>query len=98
MGIVAGITPTGLLLLPPELVKDNLVIQCPHISTIFSGRMGKTATRMAIATPRHPGTNKRTQCRALWTGATMEKVSTNNIRNILLKSTESTLVPPNLMS
>ena len=71
MGKVTERTPSGLLLLAPELVKDSLVIQCPHISINISGKMGMAATRVAIATPSHLETRTRPQFIAGWTVATM---------------------------
>ena len=55
MGKMAGITPIGLLLLPPNLVKDNLVIQCSHISINIAGHVGEAATRVAIFKSNSPG-------------------------------------------
>ena len=72
MGKVAGITPTALLLIPPDIVKDNLVIQCPHISINISGHMVKAATMVTVATLRHPDTSTRPQWRSGWTEATMD--------------------------
>ena len=72
MGKVAGRTPTVLLLLPPDLVKDNLVIQCPHISINIYGQMGMASTRVAIATTSHPDIRTRTKRRSVWTGANMD--------------------------
>ena len=72
MGKVAVRTPTGLLLLPPDLFKDNLVIQCPHISIHIYGHMDEAYTRMYIATPRYPGTSTRPQYILVWTGANMD--------------------------
>ena len=69
---VAGRTPAGLLLLPPDLVKDNLVIQCPNISINISGHMGVAATRVEIVTPRQPDKMTRTKWRSRWTGSTMD--------------------------
>ena len=69
---VSGRTPTGLLLLSPDFVKDNLVIQCPHISINITGRMGEAATRVVVATPRRPCTSTRPQWIAGWMVATMD--------------------------
>ena len=66
MGKLVGITPTGLLLIPPYLGKDNLVIQCPHSSIDIFGRMGKAYTRVAVATPSHLGTRTRPQWIKVW--------------------------------
>ena len=70
MGKLAGRTPTGLLLLPSDLVKDNPVTQCSHTSINIAGHMGEAATRVAIETPRHPDTRKGPQWREGWTGET----------------------------
>ena len=72
MGKMAGITSTGLLLLPPDLVKDKLVIQFPHISINVSGHMGEAATRVLIVTPRHLGTRTSPKWRAGLTVATTD--------------------------
>ena len=61
MGKVAGITPTGLLLLTPDLVKDNLFIQCPHISINISEHMGVAPTRVETGIPRHSYTRTYSQ-------------------------------------
>ena len=47
-------TPAYLLLLPLGLVKDNLVIQCPHISINIAAHADEAATRVGIATSRNP--------------------------------------------
>ena len=78
---VAGITPIGFLLLPLYLVKDSLVIQCPHISINISGHMGVVDTRVAIATPSHPDIRTRSQWRAGWTGATMDARNDGVVRH-----------------
>ena len=72
---VSGRTPTGLLLLPYDLVKDNLVIQCPNILINISGNMGVAATRVSISTPRQPYTRTRPQFRAGCTGAAMDALN-----------------------
>ena len=72
MGKVEGITPTCLLLIPLDLVMDNLFTQCPHISINIDGRMGKEATRVAIATPSHTGKRTMPQRREVYTGETMD--------------------------
>ena len=72
MAKVAGRTPAGLLLIPPDLVKDNLIIQCPHISINISGRMGKASKRVVIAASRYPGTRKSPQWIAVCAGETMD--------------------------
>ena len=72
MGKVAGRTPTGLLLLPLDIVKYNLVIQCLHILIDIYGYMVEAATRVAIATPRKPEKRKSLQWISGWMGTTMD--------------------------
>ena len=72
MGKVAGITPTGLLLLTPDLVKDNLFIQCPHISINISEHMGVAPTRVETGIPRHSYTRTYSQWISWYMGATMD--------------------------
>ena len=72
MGKVVGRTPAGLLLFPPDLFKDNLFIQCPHISINISKQMRKAATRLTIATPRHPDTRIRSQRISGWIRENMD--------------------------
>ena len=68
---MAGKTPTGFLLLPPDLVRESLVVQFPHISINIDEHMGVADTRVEIATPRHPDTSTRQQWRSGWRGETM---------------------------
>ena len=72
MGKVTGRTPTGLLLLPQNLIKDNLAIKCLRISINITGHRGVIDTRVAIATTRHPDTSTRPQWRAVWMVETMD--------------------------
>ena len=65
---LAGRTPTGLLLLPQYLVKDSLVIQCPHILINIAGHMGVAATRVTIAATSYLEKITIPQWRAGWTG------------------------------
>ena len=70
-GKVEGRTPTGSLLLLPDLNKDNLVTQCLHILTNIAGHMDVESTRKEISIPRILGTIARPQWRARCTGVIM---------------------------
>ena len=90
------------LLLPLELAKENLVSQCLHILTNIYWHMDMAATRKVISTPNILGAKIGPQWRSRWAEVIMDarndgvvpRVATNNNRNILLKSIDSTSVPP----
>ena len=52
VGKVATRIPTFTLIIQPDLIKDELITQFPHILTNIAGYMDVADTRKEIATPR----------------------------------------------
>ena len=64
---VATRIPKISLTISPDLAKDELITQFPHILTNIAGYMDVADTRKEIAFPRLLSTKTMPQWRAIWT-------------------------------
>ena len=108
VGKASGIIPTGPLLISPDLAKDNLVTQCLILLKKYCWAHGCGSHKRLNGNSKAPGHKYKATteikiyrsndgCTQLWCGRVL-MAATNDNRNILLNSTDSTPIPHKLNS